>query len=35
VRSKKKHGEEGEREKHYQRNGYTNEEAERLRAKGR
>jgi hypothetical protein len=32
---RKKHGEEGEREKYYQRNGYANEEVERLRAKGR
>jgi hypothetical protein len=31
----KKHGEEGEREKYDQRNGYGSEEVERLRAKGR
>jgi hypothetical protein len=36
-REKKKHGEEGEREKYYQRNGYANFTLlkERLRAKGR
>jgi hypothetical protein len=32
---KRKRTEEGEREKYYQRNGYANEEVERLRAKGR
>jgi hypothetical protein len=34
-RKEKEHGEEGERKKSYQRNGYATEKMERLRAKGR
>jgi hypothetical protein len=34
-RKEKEHGEEREREKYYQRNGYASEEVEKLRAKGR